>query len=344
MPTPDATLNLNDPSGSQNSGQEEQDQKLRRVRLFLAIYYVLLPIVLIFLLFKVFPSYPWPTVSKESNDLVNNIPIYFFGKAVATSLEDRLLLLVIVAGALGSYIHSATSYSDFVGNRQFSPSWTLWYALRPLIGVSLALILYFVTRGGLLLLIINGGDATKANNINPFGVAAVAGLTGMFSKVAADKLAEVFTTLFKSQGDQSRRDGLAPAPAPEIKDIDKKAGPIAGGDTVTITGSGFASGAKVSFDNIFATNVTVVNDTTVTAVTPAGSGTVDVVVLNPDGQSATATSAYTYADGDSTDTAGTQAPVNGEGSGDQDAIDGCDVELATDTSDEDLPITEGGVN
>src|SRR5882724_5041968 len=125
MSTPDATLKLNDPSGPQNSEQDEHDQKLRRARLFLAIYYVLLPIVLIFLLFKIFPNYPWPTVSKESNELVNNIPIYFFGKAIATSLEDRLLLLVLVAGALGSYIHSATSYSDFRGNRQFSTSWTL---------------------------------------------------------------------------------------------------------------------------------------------------------------------------------------------------------------------------
>ena len=113
---------------------------------------------------------------------------------------------------------------------------------------------------------------------------------------------------------------------------------------MTITGSGFAAGAKVSFDVVYATNVTVVNDTTITAVTPAGTGTVDVVVLNADGQSATMTAGYTYTDTppDTPPADGTDAAVAGEG-GPADEIDGCDVKLAGDTSDDELPITEGGV-
>src|SRR4051812_15388162 len=120
MPAPNVNLNLTEPTAGTPTpppdAQQEQ-KELRRARIILATYYIVLPIILAILLFKVFPEYPWPTVSKESNELVGKIPIYFFGRAIATSLEDRLLLLVIVAGALGSYIHSATSYSDFRGNR-----------------------------------------------------------------------------------------------------------------------------------------------------------------------------------------------------------------------------------
>ncbi len=270
-------------------------KELRRARIFLATYYVVLPVTLIYLLFKVFPTYPWPVVDEKTNALVGSLPIYFFRWSVSTSLEDRLLLLVIVAGALGSYIHSATSYADFRGNKQFNASWTLWYVLRPLIGVCLALVLYFATRGGLLLLIINGADATKASSINPFGVAAIAGLTGMFSKTAADKLAEVFTTLFKSQGDQNRKDSLETLPPPVIKSIDPNQGTAEGGTEFTITGSGFKAGVLVSIGAEPAVNVEVVNDTTIKADTPAGEvGPADVVVQNSDGQKTSTVKGYTY--------------------------------------------------
>lgn len=301
MPAPEQTLKITDPTAGTNSFDAQQaENELRRSRIILAVFYIALPIILVFLLFKVFPNYPWPTVSKETNELVGNIPIYFFGKAIATSLEDRLLLLVIVAGALGSYIHSATSYADFRGNRQFNPSWTLWYVLRPLIGVCLAMVVYFATRGGLLLLIVKGDEATKASSINPFGVAAVAGMTGMFSKQAADKLAEVFTTLFKTQGDENRKDSLTPGVPPTITKIDPPEGPVDGATEITITGKGFASGASISIGDNFATNIEVVNDTTIKADTPAGeAGEVDVTVVNADGQKMTLTKGFTYLPADS---------------------------------------------
>lgn len=301
MATP--TLRITDPSGPARSDPKaaKKRKELTRARRFLATYYVLLPLGLVYLLFKVFPTYPWPTVAidERTSELVNNIPIYFFRWGIATSLEDRLLLLVIVAGALGSYIHSATSYADFRGNRQFSTSWTLWYVLRPLIGVCLALVLYFATRGGLLLLIINGADATKASSINPFGVAAISGLTGMFSKQAADKLAEVFTTLFKAQGDDNRKDSLAPGVPPVIKTIEPAEGPADGGTEITITGTGFAAGAQVYVGDEPAINVEIANDTTLTAETPAGeTGPVDVVVVNSDGQKTTSAKGFTYLAGE----------------------------------------------
>ncbi len=128
-----------------------------------------------------------------------------WGHAFELRDDGRLILLVLCIGALGSFVHSATSFTSYVGNRRLQHSWAAWYALRPLIGAALALICYFALRGGLL------AGTTTAQQVSVFGTAAVAGLTGMFSKQAADKLREVFDTLFRTasgQGDDARSDKL----------------------------------------------------------------------------------------------------------------------------------------
>jgi hypothetical protein len=77
------------------------------------------------------------------------------------------------------------------------------------------------------------------------------------------------------------------AEAAAITGIDPARGPLSGGTEVTITGSGFTGSTGVTFGGVAATSFTVVDDNTITAVTPAGaSGTVDVVVLDPAGNSA----------------------------------------------------------
>jgi len=114
---------------------------------------------------------------------------------------------VIIAGILGSFVHGATSLADYIGNNNFNRTWTWFYLLRPAIGMALALIFYFVVRGGFLT--TSGG----AKDINPYGIAALAGLVGMFSKQATDKLSEVFSTLFRAaagKGDDKRSDPLKP--------------------------------------------------------------------------------------------------------------------------------------
>ncbi|WP_440465577.1 hypothetical protein ACKI1H_16115 [Pseudomonas sp. YH-1] len=39
--------------------------------------------------------------------------------------DARLLVMVMVAGALGSFVHVAKSFGDFVGNDRFMASW-IW--------------------------------------------------------------------------------------------------------------------------------------------------------------------------------------------------------------------------
>jgi hypothetical protein len=83
--------------------------------------------------------------------------------------------------------------------------------------------------------------------------------------------------------------------APTISSVIANAGSINGGTTITITGSGFLSGASVTFGGILCTLPIVNSLTSLTCTTPAhASGVVDVIVTNSDAQSGTAAGAYTF--------------------------------------------------
>ena len=82
---------------------------------------------------------------------------------------------------------------------------------------------------------------------------------------------------------------------PIVNSLDKTAGPLAGGQIVTISGSGFRPGATVRFGSNPASAVTVVTSYTISATTPPGAaGTVSVSVINADLQTGTLPNAYAY--------------------------------------------------
>ena len=72
---------------------------------------------------------------------------------------------------------------------------------------------------------------------------------------------------------------------PTVSGVAPSAGRTSGGTQVTISGTGFASGMGVHFGNSAATNITVVTANTITATSPAGSGTVDITVWSTGGSS-----------------------------------------------------------
>jgi hypothetical protein len=81
--------------------------------------------------------------------------------------------------------------------------------------------------------------------------------------------------------------------APKVSSISPNAGPVAGGQTVTIIGTNLTGATGVAFGTTGATGVTVVSDTELTATVPAhAAGTVNVTVTTPKGTSAAAR--YTY--------------------------------------------------
>ena len=83
-------------------------------------------------------------------------------------------------------------------------------------------------------------------------------------------------------------------PAPTITNISPGGGATPGGNTVTVTGTNFVSGAQVTVDGV-ATNETFVSATQITFVAPQhAAGATSVIVTNPDGRASNAAT-YTYA-------------------------------------------------
>jgi PGF-pre-PGF domain-containing protein len=83
----------------------------------------------------------------------------------------------------------------------------------------------------------------------------------------------------------STADQFSYQPTPTVTSVAPASGPAHGGTSVTITGSGFAGATAVDFGSgntaIFAAN----NDTTITATSPPGNGTVDITVTTLNGSS-----------------------------------------------------------
>jgi hypothetical protein len=78
------------------------------------------------------------------------------------------------------------------------------------------------------------------------------------------------------------------------KSIAPQQGSTGGGTPVTIAGTGFSGNCSVAFDGVAATNVVIVNETTLRAVTPAhAAGTVTTRVVC-DGYDAPLVSSFTF--------------------------------------------------
>jgi hypothetical protein len=129
---------------------------------------------------------PTPTPSAERA----RIRIFFWHFEIWD--EVRLLLIVILAGALGSLVHTVRSIFWYVGNRLLKWSWVPKYILQPFAGSALAVIFYVVVRGGFF------SPQTTFENTSPFGFAALAALVGLFSEQAVLKLKKVAETVLES--------------------------------------------------------------------------------------------------------------------------------------------------
>jgi hypothetical protein len=108
----------------------------------------------------------------------------------------------------------------------------------------------------------------------------------------------VSVTVSNANGSATLNNGFTYNPLPTLTSVMPGSGPASGGTMVSLTGTGFqANGAgtnTVTFGGQPATNVVVVNNTTIMATTPAGGpGAVNVVVSNTNG-SATLVNGFNY--------------------------------------------------
>jgi hypothetical protein len=244
----------------------------------LGIGLVLLAIALAYLVACV-----WPASFGPDTPGGKAVTIAFIGTngTLATTADVQLLMLVMVAGALGSFLHTATSFADFVGNEKLARSWLWWYLLKPFVGMGLAVIFYLVIRGGFL------SAGAEAGKVNIYGIAALAGLTGMFSKQATDKLGEVFTTLFQTkpgEGDDARKGSLA-NDVPVLTDlVPARLEPRSAQLSVEVKGSHFARSAVVRVNGTARETVFNNSNSLSAQLVPgdvSADGVLSVVVFNP---------------------------------------------------------------
>jgi hypothetical protein len=188
----------------------------------------------------------WPAVAAARSNKDGQVT--WFWMTFKLIPDATMMLFVALVSALGSYIHVTVSFSTFAGNRELGRSWLWWYLLRAFVGSSLGVIFYFALRGGFLT-----GSSTSSD-LNVYGIGALAGLVGLFSKQATDKLREIFETAFKTGkgfGDDVRADGLG-NPEPTLQRVDPQSLPIsAAAPSVDLIGTGFIARSlvKVSRDD-----------------------------------------------------------------------------------------------
>lgn len=102
--------------------------------------------------------------------------------------------------------------------------------------------------------------------------------------------------VYNKNGVSNQRRAYRYVPELRVTSLSPVTGPITGGTTVTLVGTGFTGATSVSFGSVPGTGLSVTSDGELSVVTPAaGAGAVDVTVTTPAG-AWTARKAFTYFD------------------------------------------------
>ena len=225
----------------------------------------------------------WSVVEETTAAPETPRTVEVLGVTFKVSGEIALFILVAAAASIGSFIHSAESFVTFSGNRTLVRSWVPWYLFRTLIGISLAVIVYLLVRAGFF------ANAAGAEEVSPFGVAAIAGMAGLFSRPATTKLREVFDLIFKVSDKYSdeRLSDKAEVGAVAIDSLAPQSVERgAEGQEVVVNGRGFVEGCSVRVDDATYA-VTIASPLrltfTLAAAQTATEGMRAVVVVDPDG-------------------------------------------------------------
>jgi hypothetical protein len=203
----------------------------------MGISYLLITVLFFYLLIAT-----WPVLEPGADPKafkVGNV----FGFPLFWEADRHVMFTVIMAGAIGSLTHTLTSFGDYVGNKELSRNWIWFLILRIPIGMALAILFYFIIRGGLLIPTVQvPADAAKhdiTTQLNLYSIAAFSALAGMFSKQATDKLAAVFDVVFTKK--TNRDDALGSSKSIKVDPHSLTRGKR---EDLTVTGSGFQKGSS----------------------------------------------------------------------------------------------------
>jgi IPT/TIG domain len=140
---------------------------------------------------------------------------------------------------------------------------------------------------------VSGSGFTATSTVK-FGTASatVAAFNGSTSLTVTEPAGSVGAVDVRVTNPALAANGISPTSTADqftyglsVTSVSPSTGTAAGGTMVTISGSGFTGATGVTFEGVPATSFAFVNDGQVTAVSPPGSGTVDVQVKTAAGQS-----------------------------------------------------------
>ncbi|WP_216595207.1 IPT/TIG domain-containing protein [Delftia sp. Cs1-4] len=196
-------------------------------------------------------------------------------------------------GAVGIKLMTAANGASISGSFTYvaAPAIT---AISPVAGPT--------AGGSPVTLIGTGFAAAPATGAVRFGAAAAAytvlsdtQITAMAPAGAAGTVDVTVATIGGTSA-ASAGDRFTYAEAPTVASLAPATGPSAGGTQVTLTGTHLSAASTVKFGHQYASGVSVLSDTQLTAISPPGSGTVDLTVTSPGGTSAVTGSArFSYA-------------------------------------------------
>jgi hypothetical protein len=123
-PTP---ANGQSDSDTPGSRAETQEPAPWWAGLLLGVYFFVLAGLVFYVLVAT-----WPVPVSNSSDNLADFSL-FGSRALMIAADRRLFITVVAAGALGSLIHTLTSFADYTGNRALSRTWIWWFILRSLL-------------------------------------------------------------------------------------------------------------------------------------------------------------------------------------------------------------------
>jgi hypothetical protein len=150
---------------------------------------VVMTVLLMTQLLALWPAVMAATVIAPEKAKAVSTPLLFGLAPVTFDVQVSLIAMVLMVGALGALVGGSRRFLYFATRDELTQRDAWSYVIRPMQGAALALIVYFTLRGGYL-----GQDQNAP--VNPYGVAALSALVGLFTRHAVSKLTDVFDTLF----------------------------------------------------------------------------------------------------------------------------------------------------
>lgn len=176
---------------------------------------------------------------------------------------------------------------------------------------------YGPLAGGTAITITGTGFIAPVSNVTVGGVACVgiddSGAPTTITCTTPAGSAGAQSVVVTNPDSQTATSSFTYLAAPTFTSVSPSAGQLAAGTILTITGTNFFTGASITIGGSPCVTSTVNSATSITCEAPAGAGASDIVITNVDGQTITATGAYTYQPAPAP--ASPVAPANGPASG-----------------------------